>query len=233
MYDCVYADVCEYVHVDLCARTHRFYMYHHDDFLACAYAVIKNFMQESKQRPWILQGKTLMALITNIEGREWQRCYMDRTPDHPRASSTDDVEFFFSSVMRDSVGRNFITKQVKYWFRKVCAGFTKRMASHFTTTRQHIAASMKALYQNSMKAVKNHAARVDEFQGVNNLLPLNLDEQQCQSGELYLYIHSSTICHLNCHHHPPAPSTCINIPMPKFLIIIMSILRYNYDQEYM
>ena len=74
MYDCVYADVCEYVHV--CARTHRFYVYHHDDFLACAYAVIKNFMQESKQRPWILQGKTLMALITNIEGYEWQRCYM-------------------------------------------------------------------------------------------------------------------------------------------------------------
>ena len=114
-------------------------MYHHDDFLACAYAVIKNFMQESKQRPWILQGKTLMALITNIEGREWQRCYMGRTPDHPRASSIDDVEFFFSSVMRDSIGRNFTTKQVKYWFRKVCAEFTKRMASrpillpHFST----------------------------------------------------------------------------------------------------
>ena len=109
MPDCVCADVCEYVHV--CARTHRFYMYHHDDFLACAYAVIKNFVQESKQRPWILQGKTLMARITNIEGREWQRCYMGQTPDHPRASSTDDVEFFFCSVMRDSIGRNFITKQ--------------------------------------------------------------------------------------------------------------------------
>ena len=123
-----YTDICEYE----CARTHRFYMYHHDDFLACAYAVIKilfNFSCRSLNNVLGFSKETLVALITNIEGREWQRCYnsnMGRTPDHPRASSTDDVECFFS-VMRDSIGRNFTTKQVKYGFRKVCAEFTKRM----------------------------------------------------------------------------------------------------------
>ena len=73
--------------------------------------------------------ETLVALITNIEGREWQRrdnIMNGRKPEHPRASSTDDVECFFS-VMRDSIGRNFTTKEVKLGFRKICAEFTKRL----------------------------------------------------------------------------------------------------------
>ena len=73
--------------------------------------------------------ETLAAVIANIEGREWQRianirCH--RKPEHPRASSTDDVECFFS-IMRDSIGQNFTTKQVKMGFRKVCVEFTKRL----------------------------------------------------------------------------------------------------------
>ena len=73
--------------------------------------------------------ETLVAIITNIEGREWQRrdnVMNGRKPEHPRASSTDDVECFFS-VMRDSIGRNFTTKEVKLAFRKICAEFTKRL----------------------------------------------------------------------------------------------------------
>ena len=49
-----------------------------------------------------------------------------RRPEHPRASSTDDVECFFS-VLRDTIGRNFTVKEVKYGFRKACFEFTKRL----------------------------------------------------------------------------------------------------------
>ena len=56
--------------------------------------------------------ETLVALITNI-GRKWQRrenIRNGRKPEHPKASSTDDVECFFS-VMRDRIGRNLQLKK--------------------------------------------------------------------------------------------------------------------------
>ena len=73
--------------------------------------------------------ETLAAVIANIESREWRRienAKCGRKPEHPRASTTDDVECFFS-IMRDSIGQNFTTKQVKFAFRKVCTEFTKRL----------------------------------------------------------------------------------------------------------
>ena len=73
--------------------------------------------------------ETVVALITNIEGREWHRrevVNQGLKPEHPRASTTDDVECFFS-MMRDSIGQNFNTKQVKFGIRKVYAEFTKRL----------------------------------------------------------------------------------------------------------
>jgi len=73
--------------------------------------------------------ETVVALITNIEGREWHRREVTRRsvkPDHPRASSTDDVECFFS-MMRDSLGRNFNSKQVQFGIRKVYGEFIKRL----------------------------------------------------------------------------------------------------------
>ena len=73
--------------------------------------------------------ETLVAVVTNIEGREWRRCENvndNRQPEHPRASSTDDVECFFS-ILRDTIGRNFTVKEVKYGFRKACLEFTKRL----------------------------------------------------------------------------------------------------------
>ena len=45
--------------------------------------------------------ETLVALTTNIEGREWHRREVmngNRRPEHPRASTTDDVECFFSLI---------------------------------------------------------------------------------------------------------------------------------------
>jgi len=66
-------------------------------------------------------------VITNIEGREWHRRECSNSGvsvEHPRASSSDDVECFFS-MMRDSIGRNFTTKEVKFGIRKVFAEFVK------------------------------------------------------------------------------------------------------------
>ena len=56
----------------------------------------------------------MIALAANIESREWRRKYSqehDIPVEHPRASSTDDVECFFS-VLRDTVGKDFTLKQV-------------------------------------------------------------------------------------------------------------------------
>lgn len=58
--------------------------------------------------------ETLVTLIANIESREWRRqfCLKNGLPgEHPRASSSDDVECFFS-VLRDNVGKDFTLKEV-------------------------------------------------------------------------------------------------------------------------
>lgn len=69
-----------------------------------------------------------MALIANIESREWRREFCSKNglpPEHPRASSTDDVECFFS-VLRDNVGKDFTLKEVYYSWRKVTEEFIKK-----------------------------------------------------------------------------------------------------------
>lgn len=58
--------------------------------------------------------EVLIALAANIETREWRRTSNKANgipPEHPRSSTTDDVECFFS-VLRDNVGKNFTMKQV-------------------------------------------------------------------------------------------------------------------------
>ena len=58
--------------------------------------------------------------------REWRHIENirdKRKPEHPRASSTNDIECFFSI----SIGKNYTTKEVKVGFRKACSEFTKRL----------------------------------------------------------------------------------------------------------
>ena len=72
--------------------------------------------------------ETVIALTTNIESREWRRREnQSRGPEHPRSSTTDDVECLFS-VMRDMVGNHFTLQSVKYNWRKVCNEFRKRLS---------------------------------------------------------------------------------------------------------
>jgi len=66
--------------------------------------------------------ETLVALIANIESREWRRqfCLSNGLPGkHPRASTTDDVECFFS-VLRDSVGKDFFSVVKDFTLKEVC-----------------------------------------------------------------------------------------------------------------
>ena len=57
--------------------------------------------------------ETLTAVNTNIEGIEWSRqeCVSNYRPlEHPRASSIDDVECFFS-MMHDTIGQTLLLKK--------------------------------------------------------------------------------------------------------------------------
>ena len=57
-------------------------------------------------------SETLIALAADIESRQWRRDFLTSNglkPEHPRSSTTDNVECFFS-VLRD--GKDFTLKQV-------------------------------------------------------------------------------------------------------------------------
>ena len=55
-----------------------------------------------------------MGLVANIESRQWRRKFNIKNnipAEHPRASTTDDVECFFS-MLRDNVGKDFTLQEV-------------------------------------------------------------------------------------------------------------------------
>lgn len=58
--------------------------------------------------------ETLIALAADLESRMCRHkfCLSNNIPvEHPRSSTTDDVECFFS-ILRDTVGKDFTLKQV-------------------------------------------------------------------------------------------------------------------------
>ncbi len=60
--------------------------------------------------------ETLIGVTADIETRMWRHTFNKENgipPEHPRASTTDDVECFFS-VLRDCVGKDFTLKQVMH-----------------------------------------------------------------------------------------------------------------------
>lgn len=72
--------------------------------------------------------QVLIAVVAHIETSEFRRIELlneGKSPENPRASTTDDVECFFS-VTRDLVGKNFTLKQVQIGWRKICLEFEKR-----------------------------------------------------------------------------------------------------------
>lgn len=84
-------------HLELCVYRH------YNTFNIRDITAIRGFTRE-----------TLSALLVNIESREWRRQFNLSNgipPEHPRSSTTDDVECFFS-VLRDMVGKDFTHKEV-------------------------------------------------------------------------------------------------------------------------
>ena len=77
-------------------------------------------------------------------------------PEHPRASTSDDVECFFS-MMRDSLGPNFTSKEVQFGFRKVAFEFSKRLDPdlpffyHTSTHNRYSEGPLKAFNEPSSK----------------------------------------------------------------------------------
>lgn len=86
--------------------------------------------------------ETLIALTTTIESREWMRrknVSLYLPPEHPRSSTTDDVECFFS-LLRSMIGNHFTVKDVQITWRKLCIEFTKRLDKDlpfFYSTSKH------------------------------------------------------------------------------------------------
>lgn len=72
--------------------------------------------------------ETLIAVTTNIESQEYRRCEnaIIGWEEHPRASTRDDVECFFS-LCHQKVGCTFTLKEFKYHWRKICREFTMKM----------------------------------------------------------------------------------------------------------
>lgn len=70
-----------------------------------------------------------MALLTNIESQEFQRrqaAQNHEPPEHPRASSSDDVECFFS-ILHDQLGQHYDMKAIQQRWQPICNEFLKRL----------------------------------------------------------------------------------------------------------
>lgn len=73
--------------------------------------------------------EVIIAVTTNIESMEWKRresIKKELKVEHPRSSTTDDVECMFS-IMRDLTGKHFTLREARYTWRKVCIEFAKRL----------------------------------------------------------------------------------------------------------
>lgn len=89
----------------------------------CSYRPIKGIRGFSRE--------TVIALLTNIESQEYvrrQHLQQNESPEHPRASSTDDVECFFS-VLHNQLGLNYNLKAIQNRWRVICNEFTKKRGS--------------------------------------------------------------------------------------------------------
>ena len=73
--------------------------------------------------------ETLIAVLTNIESQEYRRrqsSKLHEIPEHPRASSSDDVECFFS-ILHNQLGLNYSLKAIQNRWRVICNEFIKRI----------------------------------------------------------------------------------------------------------
>lgn len=90
-----------------------------------------SFSQIDINIPTTVTGLTrecFIGVTCNIYSQEWRRFESDE-PEHPRASTTDDVENFFSLVRRD-LGNSFTAKEFVQQWPSAVREFMKRMDSN-------------------------------------------------------------------------------------------------------
>ena len=71
----------------------------------------------------------MTALLANIESQEFQRRQAAEThhaPEHTRASSSDDVECFFS-ILHNQLGQHYDINTIEQRWRPICNEFLKRI----------------------------------------------------------------------------------------------------------
>ena len=131
--------------------------------------------------------------------------------------------------MRDAVGRNFTTKEVKFGFRKVCAEFTKRLDPDLPF--YYHTSSHTRYYEGPLPDSTNQAkedAKPEECLGGSNQPHLPLGERQCLCEAVCLSDQSFTTCRLNCPHPHLEPCMCLNIPtLTNDNITVMHSLMYS------
>ena len=155
--------------------------------------------------------ENLVALITNIEGREFgRRLNCLNKPEHPRASTSDDVECLFS-MMRDALGQNFTSKEMQYGFRKVAFGFAKRLDPelpfyYHTATHSHYSEGPLKAFDEPSKKTK--ASRVPRRELSSAAV--------FSSRRAQLPVHRSLSIRTQFHNQP------VNLPPPPTHPITMS-----------
>ena len=72
--------------------------------------------------------ETLVAVVTNIEGREWRR--IEGIKQWQATWTSKDEQYRWCGMLfqclADTIGCNFTTKQVRFGFRKACVEFKKK-----------------------------------------------------------------------------------------------------------
>ena len=77
------------------------------------YNLIAAFFRDASHIQGFIR-EVLVTLIADVESRNWRDAFNAQNgipPEHPRSSTSDDVECFFN-VLRDMVGKSFTLKQV-------------------------------------------------------------------------------------------------------------------------
>ena len=77
----------------------------------------------------VFSRETVTALLANIESQKFQRRQAAEThpaPEHPRASSSDDFECFFS-ILYTQLGQHYDIKTIQQRWRPICNEFLKRI----------------------------------------------------------------------------------------------------------
>ena len=147
--------------------------------------------------------ETLVAVIVNIEGREWcQRMNRTKTPEHPRASTSDDVECFFS-MMRNKIAKILPLSKSSLVFAKLFWSSQKGWIQiyHFLITRLATHAIVKAHLLILAKPQESQKERQVEYQGVKLQQSLLVDEQHCQYRAALAFAQDFTIRHSTTDHH--------------------------------